>query len=423
MALKRGVSVAKKGKTRGKVDLAKLFSTMDSRSGGDRFKLNKAGTVRFRLVEPLGDDSIPMQPLDEHWLPYIKEDGKEGKRPVTCMELQDVVCPVCVLHSLLTASRIVDLEELGREIRISKRWLMYVVNRSYMMTQEEPTVIDTMEKIEQASLPQTVAQAMVNLMRNRAWGDPTHPTNGYDLEVTGSAKGGKSQFTEYAVSPVPRDSSPDYNPVLTKDFKPLSELIEFRTLEDLHSLLEPILATLATNGYGDLVDAFWEELADAESHSPEQEETEEEYEMEDGDVEGGDVSDSDEAEEEGEYSEEEEENEEEGDYEGDASEEEGTDDEEADEEEEEEIEPEDEEGEEEDEPEDEGEDEDFGKAVELPAQPKRAATKTPAKKAAAPKKATKRRTPAESTMDKSVSAKDKPSNLLSTLSNIRKGKK
>ena len=197
----------KTGRAQGKTDLARLFSTMDGRSGGDRFRLAKAGTVRFRLVEPLGTDSIPMCPADEHWLPYVKDDGKEGKRQMYCFDLHDELCPICVLHNLLSSSKIAELEDMAKDIRVNKRWLMYVINRTYMLTQDEPTVVETMEKIEKAALPQTVAQALVNLMRNKAWGDPTSPTNGYDVEVTGKPKGGKSEYTEYTVSPVPRDAA------------------------------------------------------------------------------------------------------------------------------------------------------------------------------------------------------------------------
>lgn len=422
-----GAALATKAKMKGKVDLAKLFSTMDSRSGGDRFKLNKAGTVRFRLVEPLGTDSIPMQPLDEHWIPYVKDDGKEGKRPVTCLELNDEFCPVCALHALLASSQVVDLEELGKEIRVGKRWLMYVVNRSYMMMQEEPTVVETMEKVEQANLPQTVAQAMVNLMRNRAWGDPTHPSNGYDIEVTGAAKGGKSQFTEYSVSPVPRDSSPAYSVDLVQNFKPLSELIEFRSLDDIYSFLEPVLATLASNGYDDLVEAFWAEASEAGSPVPGDEveveaEPEGEYEGDEGEGEyEGD---------EGEY--------ENGDEVGDENEEENEEAPSAQTIEEDSSEGENYEAEESETNEAEGEEEpeNFGTAVKLPGRAGASALRGAAQKPAAPAQAPvtrkapaqapaapARKTPAQATMDKSVTSKEKPSNLLSTLSSIRKGKK
>lgn len=255
-AAKSGVS----GKGKSKVDLAKLFATMDGRSGGDRFKLDAKGTVRFRLVQPLGTDDVPMIPADEHWLPYVKDDGKEGKRQAYCYDLIGQPCPFCILSGLLQNSKVAALEEMGKDIRPSRRWLMYVVNRSYMMTQDDPHVVESMEKIEKAPLPQTVAQALVQLMRNRSWGDPTDPTNGYDVEVTGKPRGGNVSFTEYSLSPVPRDASPAYDLKMAANFQPLSSLLEFKSDEDCMKLIEPILATLATEGFEEIVEAFWEAM-------------------------------------------------------------------------------------------------------------------------------------------------------------------
>lgn len=282
MALGTGGKMGSKGgatggKRKSKVDLAKLFSTMDGRSGGDRFKLDTKGTVRFRLLMPLGNDDMPMIPADEHWLPYVREDGKEGKRQAYCYDLAGQVCPFCILSGLLQNSRVAALEDMGKDIRPGKRWLMYVINRSYMITQDEPHVVDSMEKVEKAPLPQTVAQAIVSYFRNRSWGDPTDPVTGYDFEVTGKPRGGKASFVEYSVSPVPRDGSPEYNPKLAANFQPLTTLLEFKTDDDCMKLIEPILATLSTEGFEAVVEAFWEEMgatsdggdADADVHEDE----------------------------------------------------------------------------------------------------------------------------------------------------------
>lgn len=237
----------------------------------DNYKLNQNGLSRFRLVKPLGQDDIPLATADQHFIPYIKEDGKEGKRMVYCYKqfgFSD--CPVCALHDLLKNARdqalVADADTLGA----SSRWAAYVVNRDYMAGSEDP-IEDHDPRQDKIMLyggiPPRIADDIIKHLTMKVWGDASDPESGYDFECEGSQTSGKMfngyKVTEYALSPIPKDFSPAYDVALTRGLKPLSDVIHYIPAGEFNKLFEITLVAIASSGEeGDEIIAEFRPLYD-----------------------------------------------------------------------------------------------------------------------------------------------------------------
>ena len=69
----------------GLINIAKLKELQAKKNNRtDNYKLNQNGLSRFRIVKPLGHDDIPLATADQHFIPIVRDDGKEGKRLVYC---------------------------------------------------------------------------------------------------------------------------------------------------------------------------------------------------------------------------------------------------------------------------------------------------------------------------------------------------
>lgn len=236
--------VAPKPKVQGKTNIAGLMSLMDSRGFGDKFKLKPDGTVRIRVVEPLGKDDLPMVPADDHWIPSVNDEGKETKKQMVCFDIADhFPCPCCVLAKVLSNYKLATVTQLASDLKVRARWAMYVIDRTYMVDMDEPVVDLRKERVAQAVLPVSVARGMLEYLSKRGWGDFTAPIGGYDFEVTGK-KEGKKAFTTYTVAPVPKECSPDYDINKTKGFKPISQTVVLADVDAMLEQLEPVLAAI-----------------------------------------------------------------------------------------------------------------------------------------------------------------------------------
>lgn len=234
------------------IDINKLRNIQSHKKTSiESYKLNANGKSRFRLVMPLGDDSVPLVGANRHWLPYVNEEGKDSKRPFYCYEQFGLPCPICYLRSLLLAANDESLKADADTLRASNLWAAYIINRDYLVGADDPITAqnDLQDKVVLFNTMSTkIADAIIGYLEMRAWGDASDPDTGYDFEVEGkpTAKTFNGyKISDYALSPYPRDYSPRYSLNVVSKLKPLSEVITYSKVEDLRKILDPILVSIS----------------------------------------------------------------------------------------------------------------------------------------------------------------------------------
>lgn len=247
-----GNVTAKSSHQRRSIDIAKLRNIQSHKKTGiESYKLNANGKSRFRLVMPLGDDSVPLVGANRHWLPYVTEDGKDSKRPFYCYEQFGLPCPICYLRSLLLSSRDESLKADADTLRANNLWAAYIINRDYLVGVEDPIAAqnDLQDKVVLFNAMSTkIADSIIGYLEMKVWGDASDPDTGYDFEVEGrptSKTFNGYKVSDYILTPYPRDYSPRYSLNVVSKLKPLSEVITYSKPEDLRKVLDPILISIS----------------------------------------------------------------------------------------------------------------------------------------------------------------------------------
>lgn len=250
-------SVKKKESNAGLINIAKLKALQAKKNNRtDNYKLNQNGLSRFRLVRSLGQDDAPMATADQHFIPVIRDDGKEGKRLVYCyQQFGFSECPICALHELLKGAHDQALVSDAEVLKVASRWAAYVINRDYMAGSEDPMedYDPRQEKLMlYGSIPPRIGDDIIKHLSMKVWGDASNPDAGYDFECEGSQASGKMfngyKVTEYNLSPIPKDFSPSYDMALLRGVKPLSEVIHYMPAGEFNKLFEITLAAVASSG-------------------------------------------------------------------------------------------------------------------------------------------------------------------------------
>lgn len=234
------------------IDIAKLRNIQSNKKANiESYKLNANGKSRFRLVMPLGEDSIPLTGANRHWLPYVTEDGKDSRRPFYCYEQFGLPCPICTLRAMLLNATDESLKADADTLRANNLWAAYIINRDYLVGVDDPIAAqnDMQDKVVlfNAMSPK-IADAIIGYLEMRVWGDASDPETGYDFEVEGKPTTktfNGYKVSDYTLTPYPRDYSPRYNLSVVSKLRPLSEVITYSKVEDLRKVLDPILISVS----------------------------------------------------------------------------------------------------------------------------------------------------------------------------------
>jgi len=250
---------------KGEADLTDLISMMGQVRGPQTFKLQQNGTTRIRIIRPVGS-KFEIQPAYEHWVPIIDEKGEARKKVVICPKSMGRMepCPICTLLNFFNSSSVPEIKATGGELRQNPRFLVYLIDRTYMLDMvrlRQKLVADpNQEKVYDARLPKMVIDKIFETIMDPLWKDCFAPTNGYDWQIKGEKKG-NAMFTSYTVTPVPREHSPNYDPLLAQGLKPLDSIAPVSSLDDIIELVQAQLQFACDVGgdEGDeLVRAFME---------------------------------------------------------------------------------------------------------------------------------------------------------------------
>lgn len=234
------------------IDIAKLRNIQSNKKANiESYKLNANGKSRFRLVMPLGDDTIPLTGANRHWLPYVTEDGKDSRRPFYCYEQFGLPCPICTLRAMLLNASDESLKADADTLRANNLWAAYIINRDYLVGADDPIEAqnDMQDKVVlfNAMSPK-IADAIIGYLEMRVWGDASDPDTGYDFEVEGKPTTktfNGYKVSDYTLTPYPRDYSPRYSLSTISKLRPLSEVITYSKVEDLRKVLDPILISVS----------------------------------------------------------------------------------------------------------------------------------------------------------------------------------
>lgn len=247
------------------IDFSKLRSIQNQKKSGlESYKLNVNGRSRFRLIMPLGDDTVPLTGANRHWIPFVNEEGKEIKRPFYCYEQFGLPCPICTLRNMLLNARDESLKADAETLRASNMWAAYIINRDYLVNADDPIAAqdDRQDKVVLFnSMSPRIADSIIGYLEMKVWGDATDPDNGYDFEVEGKPTGkvyNGYKVSDYTLTPYPRDYSPKYKMELISKLRPLSEAITYSRSDDLRKVFDPILISLseANEEAAEIVEAF-----------------------------------------------------------------------------------------------------------------------------------------------------------------------
>lgn len=244
--------VAKPKMQRRPIDIAKLRNIQSGKKMGlDSYKLNANGKSRFRLVMPLGEDTVPLVGANRHWLPYMTDDGKDSKRPFYCYEQFGLPCPICLLRTMLLGALDENLKADADTLRPNNLWAAYIINRDYLVGADDPIAAqnDMQDKVVLFNtMSPKIADSIISYLEMRVWGDASDPDTGYDFEVEGKPTSkifNGYKVSDYTLTPYPRDYSPSYRLDILSRLRPLSEVITYSKVDDLRKVLDPILVSLS----------------------------------------------------------------------------------------------------------------------------------------------------------------------------------
>lgn len=234
------------------IDIAKLRNIQSHKKTSiESYKLNANGKSRFRLVLPLGSDTVPLVGANRHWLPYVTEDGKDSKRPFYCYEQFGLPCPLCTLRAMLMNANDESLKADADTLRANNLWAAYIINRDYLVGADDP--IEAQNDMQDRvvlfnAMSPKIADAIIGYLEMRVWGDASDPDTGYDFEVEGKPTTkifNGYKVSDYTLTPYPRDYSPRYSMSAVSKLRPLSEVITYSKVEDLRKVLDPILISIS----------------------------------------------------------------------------------------------------------------------------------------------------------------------------------
>lgn len=251
------------------INLGRLQEFAKRGTGGvNYFKLNKKGSVRVRLLgDPFGDKENPFILADRHWFPVIDATGKEQRKFSQCNRTlgEDEFCPFCHLTKLMYSSEDPAMQEEARSLRAGKSYGIWVIDRTYMEERGSKGYDPEKEVPMLATIGSSIFTAIVELVQGGHWGEGCfYAEGGYDIVITGTPKPGTT-FSEYKVSPVPTNASPDVDMSLLDEdkCKPLAELFPVKPLDAQIKLLQPILSSLADYGNvgASIVEVFLDDIS------------------------------------------------------------------------------------------------------------------------------------------------------------------
>lgn len=249
------------------INLGRLQEFAKRGTGGiNYFKVNKKGSVRIRIVgDPFGNPEDPVILADRHWYPIIDATGKEQRKFSQCGRTlgDEEFCPFCHLVKLMYNSEDPAMQEEARSLKAGKSYGMWVIDRTYLEAKGAEYDPDK-EVLMLATFGPSIFNNIIELAQGSHWGEGCfYPVDGYDLIITGSPKPGTS-FSEYKISPVPMNASPDVDMSLLDEdkCKPLVKLFPVKSLDAQIKLLQPILSSLTEYGNigTSIVETFLEDI-------------------------------------------------------------------------------------------------------------------------------------------------------------------